>query len=151
MHILFICRGNVFRSLTAETYLRSLELANVTTESCGTNVNMDDPQEREYFANTLSLLERHDIQQFAKNESHQLTQTSVDASDVVVIANQRAFDEAIQQVNLPQDTMVLKVVDIGEGNRIATEDNREELEELIYDELTTAVDEIVATRIKPRS
>ena len=143
MHILFICRGNVFRSLTAETYLRSLELPNVTAESCGTNVNMDDSQEREYFNNTLALLERHDIRQFAKNESHKLSQASVDASDVVVIANQRAFDEAVQQVDLPQDTIILKVVDIGEGNRIATEDNREELEELIYDELTYAVDEIV--------
>ena len=143
MHLLFICRGNVFRSLTAETYLRSLELPNVTTESCGTNVNMTDPQEREYFNNTLALLERHDIRQFAKNESHKLSQASVDASDVVVIANQRAFDEAVQQVDLPHDTIILKVVDIGEGNRIATEDNREELEELIYDELTYAVDEIL--------
>ena len=112
---------------------------------------MNDSQEREYFANTLALLERHDIQQFAKNESHQLSQASVDASDVVVIANQRAFDEAIQQVNLPQDTIVLKVVDIGEGTRIATGDNREELEELIYDELTAAVDELVSTQIKLRS
>lgn len=150
MHILFICRGNVFRSLTAETYLRSLQLPNVTVESCGTNVNMNDPQEREYFGNTVALLERHGIQKFAKNESHQLTQASVSASDVVVIANQRAFDEAIQQVDLPQDTIVLKVVDIGEGTRIATEDNREELEELIYDELTEAVNDIVATRVTSR-
>lgn len=144
MHILFICRGNVFRSLTAETYLRPLNLPNVIAESCGTNVNMSDPQEREYFANTLSLLERHGIKQFAKNESHQLSQASVDASDIVVIANQRAFDEAAQQVILPQDTMVLKVVDIGEGDRIAIDDNREELEELIYDELTHAVDSLVS-------
>ena len=111
---------------------------------------MNDPQEREYFGNTVALLERHGIQKFAKNESHQLTQASVSASDVVVIANQRAFDEAIQQVDLPQDTIVLKVVDIGEGTRIATEDNREELEELIYDELTEAVNDIVATRVTSR-
>ena len=144
MHILFICRGNVFRSLTAETYLRSLNLPNVTTESNGTNVNMNDPQEREYFNNTLALLERHGIKQFAKDESHQLSQASVDASDIVVVANQRAFDEAIQQVDLPSNTVVLEVVDIGEGNRIATESNREELEELIYGEVTSAVDDIVA-------
>jgi predicted protein tyrosine phosphatase len=43
MNIHFICRGNVLRSLIAETYLRSLELPNITVISSGTNVNWDDP------------------------------------------------------------------------------------------------------------
>jgi len=150
MHVLFICRGNVFRSLTAETYLRSLNLPNVTTASCGTNVDASLPQEREYFNNTLELLSRHDIRQFAKDHSDALTQDHIDKSDVVVIANQRAFDEAIQQVDLPDDTIIWRIVDIGEGERIATDTNRVELEELIYSELTHAVDDLVSDlHLKP--
>jgi protein-tyrosine-phosphatase len=144
MHILFVCRGNVFRSLTAETYLRSLDLPNVTASSCGTNVDSSLPQERIYFNNTLELLGRHGIRQFAKDQSHELTQQEVDKSDVVVLVNQRAADEASAQVTLPDSTVVWHIVDIGEGDRIATETNRVELEELIYGELTEAVDELVS-------
>jgi protein-tyrosine-phosphatase len=145
MHILFICRGNVFRSLTAETYLRSLNLPNVTTFSCGTNVDSSLPQERQYFNNTLELLGCHDIRQFAKAESHTLTQEHVDESDVVVIVNQRAFDEAAEQVTLPDSTVLWRIVDIGEGDRIDDGTNRLELEELIYKELTDDVDALVAS------
>ncbi len=145
MIIHFICRGNVFRSLTAETYLRSLNLPNVESISSGTNVDFTIPQERVYFGNTLELLSRHGIRQFAKDEPNLLTQERIDASDVVVIVNQRAHDEAATLVQLPANTTVWHIVDIGEGNRIATDDNRIELEELIYEELTAAVDDLVAS------
>ncbi len=145
MRIHFICRGNVLRSLTAETYLRSLNLPNVESISSGTNVDFSIPQERIYFNNTLELLGRHGIRQFAKDEPNVLTQERIDASDIVVIVNQRAFDEAQKLVELPKSTIMWSVVDIGEGNRIATEENRVELEELIYAELTAAVDDLVTT------
>lgn len=144
MHIHFICRGNVFRSLTAETYLRSLKLPNVTTASSGTNVDSTLPEERQYFNNTLELLGRHNIRQFAKAESHALTQERIDESDVVVIVNQRAYDAAAKQVTLPESTVLWHIVDIGEGERIDDGTNRLELEELIYKELTDDVDALVA-------
>mgnify|MGYP000854699387 CR=1 FL=1 len=145
MHIHFICRGNVFRSLTAETYLRSLNLSNVTTASSGTNVDSSLPEERQYFNNTLELLGRHSIRQFAKAESHALTQERIDESDVVVIVNQRAYDAAAEQVILPDSTVLWHIVDIGEGDRIDDGTNRLELEELIYKELTDDVDALVVS------
>lgn len=143
MHIHFVCRGNVFRSLTAETYLRSLDLPNVTTASSGTNVNSLLPQERIYFNNTLELLGRHNIRQFAKAQSDALTQQRIDNSDVLVVVNQRAYEEAKSQFDLLKNTIVWNIVDIGEGDRIATETNRIDLEELIYSELTQAVNELM--------
>ncbi len=135
----------MFRSLTAETYLRSLNFPNVESISSGTNVDFTIPQERVYFGNTLELLSRHGIRQFAKDEPNLLTQERIDASDVVVIVNQRAFDEAQKLVELPKNTIMWSIVDIGEGDRIATDDNRIELEELIYEELTATVDDLIAS------
>ena len=111
--------------------------------SSGTNVDFNIPQERIYFANTLNLLKRHGIEQLAKREPDMLTQDRIDASDMVIIANERAYSEAKTLVTLPEHTMVWKIVDIGEGDRIVTNDNREDLEELVYTELTSAVDELV--------
>jgi protein-tyrosine-phosphatase len=144
MHIHFICRGNILRSLIAETYVNSLGLPNVTASSSGTNVDFSLPEEQEYFRNSLQLLQRHGISQFVKPEPQQLTQDRIANTDLVVIVNQRAYDEAKRLVTLPKSAVVWNVVDIGEGDRVATSNNRHDLEELIYQELTTAVDELLA-------
>ncbi|MES2876504.1 MAG: hypothetical protein V4678_03485 [Patescibacteria group bacterium] len=143
MLIHFICRGNVLRSLVAETYLKSLNLPNIQTMSSGTNVDFTIPQEREFFSNTQALLNRNGILRFAKTEPNQLTQKRIDSSDVTVIVNQRAYDEAKLLVTLPQNTVVLEIVDIGEGDRVVANGNRQSLEDTIYSELTTTVDGLV--------
>ena len=66
MKIHFICRGNVLRSLIAETYVRSLNLDGVTASSSGTSVDLDDPQEQLFLATTKQVLARHGLAQFAK-------------------------------------------------------------------------------------
>lgn len=143
MNIHFICRGNVFRSLTAEAYVKSLQLDNVNALSSGTNVNMDDPQEREYFANTIALLKRHGIDMFAKDRSDQLTRDRLDsANDIVVCMNQRVIDEANQLVTLPVDVLNWSVVDIGEGNRTDLS-KREEYEEEVFQEIKQRVDSLL--------
>lgn len=142
MNAHFICRGNVLRSLIAETYLRSLNLKDITVISSGTNVNWEDPQEREYFANTLAILDRHGIKSFAKSVPEQLTQERIDSHhDVIVLMNQRVFDEATRIVDLPEKAVVWKVIDIGEGHRADTA-SRESYEEEIYQEITQKVDEL---------
>lgn len=145
MNVHFICRGNVLRSLIAETYLKSLDIAGINVISSGTNVNWDDPKEREYFANTLTVLDRHGIEPFAKSAPEQLTQQRIDSHhDIVVLMNQRVADEATDIVSLPVDAIVWGVVDIGEGQRI-DHGNRESYEEEIYQEITQKVDELFKT------
>jgi len=115
MNIHFICRGNVLRSLIAETYFKSLNLKNIDVISSGTNVNREDPLENEYFANTLRVLDRHGIKRFAKNAPEQLTQQRIDAShDIIVLMNQRVANEASRIVRLPKNTRNWNIVDIGE-------------------------------------
>lgn len=142
MNIHFICRGNVLRSLIAETYLRSLNLPNITVSSSGTNVDLTDPTEREYFANTIALFKRHGIEKYAKDTSHQLTQERADGQDVTVCMNQRVVDEARALVALPADTINWDIVDIGEGHRTVPEDIRL-YEEEIFKEITVRVDELI--------
>ncbi len=142
MKVHFICRGNVFRSMVAETYLRSLHIPNVETSSSGTIVSLHNPQERQFFENTMNLLKHHGIDQYAKDTSHQLIQNRVDGQDIVVCMNQRVIDEASLIVTLPPDTLNWNIVDIGEGNR-TEEDKREQYEEEIYQEITALVDKLV--------
>lgn len=142
MNVHFICRGNVLRSLIAETYLKSLNIENVNIISSGTNVNWDDPQEREYFANTLAVLSRHDIKSLAKQFPEQLTQDRIENQDIVVLMNQRVINEAEKIVTLPTNVLNWEIVDIGEGHR-TDRGNREVYEEEIYKEITAKVDILV--------
>lgn len=142
MNVHFICRGNVLRSLIAETYLKSLNLENVQVISSGTNVHWEDPQEREYFANTLAVLDTHGIKSFVKQQSEQLTQERIDDyRDVVVLMNQRVVDEANAIVQLPDTFYNWEIVDIGEGHR-TDKSNRESYQEEIYREITQQVDSL---------
>lgn len=143
MNIHFICRGNVLRSLIAETYLKSLSVKNVNVISSGTNVNWDDPKEREYFANTLAVLERHGIKSFAKPNPEQLTQQRIDNHHgIIVLTNQRVIDEATEIVELPSNILNWGIIDIGEGHRTDAA-NRESYEEEIYQEITRKVDNLI--------
>lgn len=142
MNIHFICRGNVLRSFIAETYLRSLELPHIITSSSGTSVDLTDPIEQEYFANTIGLFKRHGIEKYAKDTSNQLTQERVDGQDVTICMNQRVMDEAISLVDLPKNTINWDVIDIGEGHRTDPKDIRL-YEEEIFREIAARVDELV--------
>ena len=145
MNIHFICRGNVLRSLIAETYVKSLNLHGISVISSGTNVNWNDPEEREYFANTLAVLKRHGIETFAKPKPDQLIQERIDSShDIVVLMNQRVVDEAGKLVKLPVNAISWNIVDIGEGDRIDT-GSRESYEEEIYQEIIQKVNDLLRT------
>jgi protein-tyrosine-phosphatase len=140
MKVHFICRGNVLRSLIAETYLKSLKIDGIDVISSGTNVNWDDAQERQYFANTLEVLKRHKIITHAKSQPNQLDQTRVDEfNDIIVLMNERVADEANRLVKFPVEAHNWMIVDIGEGDR-TNEDEREQYEEAIYQEITKKVD-----------
>src|SRR4051812_15204135 len=110
MNIHFICRGNILRSLVAETYLKSLGLRGVSVTSSGTNVNWEDRTERKYFSNTLRLLNTHGIEAHVKDLPEQLTQLRADNKDVTVCMNQRVIDEAGAIVKLPKDIVNWNIV-----------------------------------------
>lgn len=145
MNIHFICRGNVLRSLIAETYLKSLNIPDVRVISSGTNVDWNNPQEREFFDNTIAVLKRHAIHHFAKPQAEQLTQSRIDNyRDIVVLMNQRVVDEAENIVALPTTSQNWSITDIGEGHR-TDRSNRSRYEEEIYQEITAKVDKLLET------
>lgn len=145
MKIHYICRGNVVRSLMAETYTRSLRIPDIETSSSGTVA--DRHRDRDFTIKhrkrTIELLSRHDLDRFAKSASNQLTQEVVDAQDLIICVNDRAYNEATDIVNLPPDTMIWHVDDIGEGQRILSNEDRTQYEEAIYDEIKSNVDALL--------
>lgn len=144
MTVHFVCRGNVLRSFIAETYLKSLNLYNVTVLSSGTVCDQERPNTIGFFRNTLQLLQKHGIRKYAKLRPEQLTQQRIDAGDVTVFMNSVAHDEAAKIVKLPRDTFVWDITDIGEGDRIANDKTqRKAYEEVIYQELTNKIDSLV--------
>lgn len=144
MKIHFICRGNVLRSLIAETYLRSLQLPNIIATSSGTNVDLKSEEERQFFANTVALFRKHGIEKFAKKTSHQLNRERATIQDVTICMNQRVIDEASKIVDLPLNTQNWNIVDIGEGHRTAIT-KTQQYEEEIFQEIVKKVNELVAT------
>ena len=144
MNVHFICRGNILRSLIAETYIKSLELKTVSAISSGTNVHWEDETERKYFLDSLKLLHNHGIEKYAKDLPEQLIQQRVNYQDITICMNQRVVDEAKDIVVLPSNTINWNIIDIGEGHRTIEADKELYLEE-IYNEIVQKVDGLIIT------
>lgn len=136
------------RSLIAETYTKSLSNSTVTAKSSGTSVGWNDPQERQYFYETLGLLRSNNIAHYAKSQPEQLTPERILKNDYIIFMNQRVVDEAAQLLpNLPTKYEVWEITDIGEGTRIDRTKKQEYLQ-AIYDEITSRVDTLLAQNQK---
>ncbi len=152
MIVHFICRGNVFRSLIAETYLKSLQLPGVTTLSSGAVADEYRAAniEQGFAENTRELLTKHGLTAYIKTEdAEQLTQERLSPGQLVIFANDIAFNEAMEIIRLPEPESAIKwnIVDIGEGSRIANSPaERVAFEEEIFAEITNKVDELVVEK-----
>lgn len=147
MKIHYICRGNVVRSLMAETYTKSLQPAGVEVTSSGTvaDRHRDKDFTRIHRKRTIDLLNRHKLGSYVKTASNQISQEDIDDQDIVVCVNQRAYDEATQLVKLPKDTVIWHIDDIGEGHRILGDNDRTPHEETIFNEVKTNVDQLMTS------
>ena len=145
MIIQFICRGNAFRSIIAEAYLKSLDIPDVTVLSSGTVASTYKEVNAANFPKTLALLKRHGIVQYAKDHYADDTQQSLlDTSNIAICLNARAYEEAISTFRLPEKTYVWDVTDIGEADRIATTDaERERYSEDVYAEIVQKVTDLL--------
>jgi protein-tyrosine-phosphatase len=148
MIVQFICRGNTFRSIIAETYLRSLQIPGLAVYSSGTLGAQDKLGNTPNYHRVLALLERHDIAQFVKPDfGEDIQQGLLDKSDIVVLMNERAHQEAAAKFNLPKDTLVWDVADLGELPHVPeTEEERTAALEHAFKEITTEVDELVQAK-----
>ncbi|MGH7196763.1 MAG: low molecular weight phosphatase family protein [Candidatus Saccharimonadales bacterium] len=152
MTIHFICRGNVFRSLIAEAYLRSLNLDDLRVASSGTVAQRYWIENKPTFQKTAALLQRHGIDRPPKLQPDQLTQKRLAQSDIVVCLNQIVLDEAREIVRLPADTIVWDVADIGERSPVpTTPEDIAACRELVYQEITRNVNALARQARSQRS
>jgi protein-tyrosine-phosphatase len=146
MIIHFICRGNAFRSIIAEAYLNSLKFQSMKAISSGTAAAVDRVRNRAAYVETLGLLVKHSIREFAKTGyGDQLTPSRLAGTDVVVCMNQRVYDECQQLVGLPASTHTWSVADIGEPGRVAhTERAKALYREQAYQEIVEGISQLVS-------
>lgn len=145
MTVHFICRGNAFRSLIAEAYLKSLAIDGVTVMSSGTMADEYRDFNKDNYQQTLDLLRRHGIVQFAKTHyADKLTPERLIDTDIAICINELVAQEcSTQELKLPANTQVWDVADIGEKHRQVSETvGREAYLDEVYDEIAAAVDEL---------
>jgi protein-tyrosine-phosphatase len=142
----FICRGNAFRSIIAEAYLNSLNFKNLKAVSSGTAAAVDRAGNRAAYTETLRLLARNGIQEFAKTGyGDQLTPSRLAGTDVVICMNQRVYDECQQLVSLPASTRIWSVADIGEPGRVAhAEPGKTLYREEAYQEIVEGISHLIS-------
>ena len=146
MIIHFICRGNVFRSIIAESYLNSLDLKDLSALSSGTVATSHKTQNLANHRLTLELLQKHGIRGFAKvGYGDQLTQSRLDTADITVCLNRRVYDECLQCVTFSAVPCVWSVADIGEPGRIPGGESEARLyREEAYQEIVGNVERLVS-------
>src|SRR5215475_13111717 len=106
----FICRGNSFRSIIAEAYLNSLNFRSLKAISSGTTAAVDKARNLRSYTETLRLLAKNGIREFAKaGYGDQLTHSRLEGADVVVCMNWRVYDECQRLVTLPASTRIWSV------------------------------------------
>jgi len=142
----FICRGNAFRSIIAETYLNSLNSGNLKAISSGTVAAAERTGNQAVFSETLALLAKNGIREFAKTcYGDQLTQSRLAGTDVIICMNQIVYDECQQHVILPTSTRIWSVADIGEPGRVThTEPGKNLYREEAYHEIVEAISQLVS-------
>lgn len=141
----FICRGNSFRSIIAETYLNSLQVNNLRAISSGTMAAAHRPRNLAAYNETLGILAKNDIQQFAKTGyGDQLTQSRLAETDIAICMNQRVYEECQRLVTLPAGTRIWSVADLGEPGRIAHTGPEKQLRmEEAYQEIAQAIGQLI--------
>ena len=149
--VLFVCRGNAFRSILADAYLKSKRLPDIDVLSAGTVADEHYAQNTVLFKDIPDLLARHGVGEFMKTQwGERLTQATVDCADVVIMLNSAVQAEAKEiGIRLPLNTIVWNVTDIGESGR--TPKNKQEdlrFKEDAYKEICTNVDKLIKSNLK---
>ena len=143
--VLFVCRGNVFRSLIAETLLRSRQLPNVVVKSAGTVATQYREENSPIYKHMQEFLADHGLSEYMKDGyGEQLTQQLLDSADVVVLVNDRVREEAeAAGLSLPKQVLMWDVTDMGEGERVP-KNKQEELayEEEVFKEISQHVNDL---------
>jgi protein-tyrosine-phosphatase len=143
MVVQFICRGNAFRSIIAEAYLRSRQVPGVVVRSSGTRAAQDKADNAGNHLKTLAILEAHGTAQFAKKEYGENTsQAALDTSDIVIFMDKIARDEARATLQLPAKTYVWDIADMDPS--VTTSEARHAYREKAYRQITGRVDEFLA-------
>ena len=146
MKIHFICRGNVFRSFIAETYLRSLELQGVSTYSSGTVAERYKTANKQNHEVVQAVLREQGLSQYMKADyGEQLTQQKLDEADINVFVYPVSHQEAIDAgLDIPSNVKVWNIADfdlLDNPNPTSEEDKQFVLDS--FPLITTEVDTLV--------
>lgn len=144
MTVHFICRGNAYRSLMAEAYLKSLHLKDVNVISSGTIAHISRQKNEPNIAPLITRLDDYRVGKFVKTHVDQLTQARVDIADINICMNELVAEESKRIVVMLENTITWSVMDSGEGERIIKNgDDEWKYTDEIYNEIRQNIDTLV--------
>lgn len=101
--ILFVCRGNIFRSRLAEAYFNKLRPGQDIVSSCGVEASRFGPN---YVGESaLKLAKKYHLD--LSPSPIQATQTSLDAADLIVFVKNDVYQEAKNLFNINESKVIV--------------------------------------------
>lgn len=148
MTVHFICRGNAFRSIIAETYLASKQLPSVNVYSSGTVASVYKQLNKSTNSLVCKVLAANGMKNFiAKPYGKDLTQQRLLNADLTIFINQRVFDEANKLYDITGEHEIWSIADFGEPGRdqVAVHNLESQLQ-IAYQEIASTVDDLITRK-----
>jgi protein-tyrosine-phosphatase len=114
MQVHFICKGNVYRSLMAEAYLKSLRIPMLQVISSGFAAKKYSKSNIPVIRFTLDYLNQKGLKKYAKSQGNQLTQNRLNDKDITICMNQITYNECSSRFALPSNTIIWNIDDTDE-------------------------------------
>ncbi len=137
INILFVCNGNVFRSMTAEKcfkqFLKEKNISDITVDSAGVKTTVQEPRRA-----TIERLRYYGIQ--ANHKYKQLTKEIVKKSDLIIAMNfdQKEFIKKNFLIDAPLFNEIAYgkkegILDIEEFDpKLSDKNNKNEMQKYVY-------------------
>jgi protein-tyrosine-phosphatase len=108
----FVCRGNVYRSILAEGYLKSKNIKNIEVSSSG--INVLERKDEIVYPWAKMIAKKHNFYKYMSKKPTQTTSALLNKQNIVVFLNRDVYGEAKKRYKI--DKSKTKVWNVNDNN-----------------------------------